>query len=90
MLDTVLTEELREEGTVRELLRHIQVLRKEANLIPTDHATLLVYADEPGQAFVEKHKEEILAGAKLDAVHFTEMPGKILSIGKFSFSLSLE
>ena len=90
MLDTVLTEELRDEGAVRELLRHVQALRKKANLIPTDRATLTVYADKLGRAFVEKHKKEILAGAKLDAVHFTEVPGEILSIGKFAFSLSLE
>ena len=35
-LDTEITSELKEEGIVREIIRYVQIMRKEAGLIPKD------------------------------------------------------
>jgi isoleucyl-tRNA synthetase len=62
VLDTTITPELEEEGSVRELMREIQDLRKKAELSPKDQA-LLVYAGDT--ALIEKHWNIIKEAANL-------------------------
>jgi isoleucyl-tRNA synthetase len=52
-LDVSITEELKEEGDLRDLVREVQDLRKQAGLSPKDQAVLTVPPDR--QAFVKKH-----------------------------------
>lgn len=54
-LDLTLTDELREEGFVRELTRSIQAYRKEQKLKPGEHAAYS-YTDTEHRPLVEKHK----------------------------------
>ncbi len=65
LLDVKLDEELRQEGYVRELIRRIQQLRKEAGFEVTDRIELYYRADEEIVTAVEKHsgylQEETLA-----------------------------
>jgi len=56
VLDAALTPQLIEEGEVRELVRAIQDLRKDAGLSPKDKALLGISGDA---ALLEKHWEEI-------------------------------
>lgn len=63
-LDTTITEELREEGEVRELVRLIQDLRKAANFSPKDKATL-VYAGDT--TLLTKHWESISRATNLSS-----------------------
>jgi isoleucyl-tRNA synthetase len=70
VLDTNITPELKEEGQVRELIRSIQDLRKEANLTVED-----VVALEVGEAFeytplLKKHKESIMKTTGLSDILF--------------------
>ncbi|MDP2630981.1 MAG: class I tRNA ligase family protein, partial [Candidatus Uhrbacteria bacterium] len=61
-LNTTLTPELKEEGIVRELIRHINALRKEQGLTPKDIITLQWDTDSADLVhIVETHKEEITA-----------------------------
>ncbi len=46
-LDTEITEELREEGDMRELVRKIQDMRKEVNLVPSDRVVVSLTESEP-------------------------------------------
>jgi len=55
LLDTNIDEELLEEGDIREIIRHIQLARKEKNLVPEDKAIVEMYI-EPKEKF-EKWKE---------------------------------
>ncbi len=56
-LDTTLTDQLREEGAVRDLIRAIQVYRKEQGLKPGEEAS---YAASPEQKdLVEKYRAQI-------------------------------
>jgi isoleucyl-tRNA synthetase len=57
-LDTTLTDELREEGLVRETIREIQSFRKEQKLRPGEEATYRMPSSEH-RALIEKHLEHI-------------------------------
>ena len=59
-LDKKLTDELREEGFVRELIRFVQSARKKAGLNVDDRIKLSVSCDVP-EAYVEVLKSEVLA-----------------------------
>ena len=59
-LDKKLTDELREEGFVRELIRFVQSARKKAELNVDDRIKLSVSCDVP-EAYVETLKNEVLA-----------------------------
>lgn len=60
-LDTVLTPELKEEGIVRDMIRAVQELRKQAGLNPSDRVDLFVDTDAAGRAFVQKHQATLTA-----------------------------
>ena len=77
ILDVTLTEELKQEGLVRDLVRHIQTLRKEADFNVDDRIELYIESSEEVMAAVTAYAEyletETLAklleksGAKYDA-----------------------
>ncbi|MFH0739840.1 MAG: isoleucine--tRNA ligase [bacterium] len=61
-LDTTMTEELKEEGTVREIIRNIQSLRKQAGLTPNDTNIVISYSAEKSlEKIFDKNKAEILS-----------------------------
>ena len=60
VLDKKLTDELREEGFVRELIRFVQAARKNAGLNVDDRIKLFVSCDVPA-AYVDTLKNEVLA-----------------------------
>lgn len=72
VLDTVVTEELRIEGLARDVVRTIQGLRKEMDLIPKDTITVTVIVDDNLKndyiKVVELHK-----GIILDTVNATDI-----------------
>jgi len=72
-LDTVLTEELRAEGVARDLVRHIQQLRKRAGLRVEQRVTLWVDADETLRPAVQAQAEAI-AGETLATTMHLEAP----------------
>lgn len=89
VLDTVLTDELKEEGMFRDFARLVQDLRKKARLAPSDRAVLAISTDERGRAFVEKHKPELAQATLLSEVLFTEVAGEVVSVGAHALTVSL-
>jgi isoleucyl-tRNA synthetase len=77
-LDTNITEELREEGIVREFIRAVQGARKDAGLNPKDRVRVL-YGANTGGAIVTKYKEQIMAAT--NATEFVA-EGEKLSVEK--------
>ncbi len=69
-IDTTLTDELRDEGNVRDLVRAIQDARKKSGCNPGDLVTLVVSTKKAGVAFIEKYKADIAKGASLKDVVF--------------------
>ncbi len=58
-LDTVITEELKEEGAVRDIIRAIQEMRKKAGLAPSDPIGLHIVAEESLKKIVGRYEEDI-------------------------------
>lgn len=90
-LDTAMTPELQREGEVRELLRAVQGLRKEAGLKPGEEVILLVNASGEAKQAVEEAKDELSRVASVKGLVFTEvMEGTSVSIAGGSATVRLE
>src|SRR3989344_2872114 len=76
-LDTTITDELREEGQVREFVRAIQNARKEAGLTPRDKVKVS-YGPEIDENILSKYRDEILNAT--NAVKF--LKGDKISVTK--------
>jgi isoleucyl-tRNA synthetase len=63
-LDTTMTDELKEEGQLREVIRHIQDLRKKAGLKPADKVD--IYYSTTGEVgkILSKNQKQILETTK--------------------------
>ncbi|HEY4487479.1 MAG TPA: isoleucine--tRNA ligase [Candidatus Paceibacterota bacterium] len=66
-LETNITDELREEGMVRDIIREIQAFRKESGLKPGESTTYTI-PEQHDKQLIEKHQEEIerATNTKLD------------------------
>ena len=59
-LDINLTEELKEEGAMREIIRAVQAERKEQNLVPQDRIFVELFVPKEEKIIVEKNREFLL------------------------------
>jgi isoleucyl-tRNA synthetase len=84
-LDTEITEELKERGIAREIIRHGQVLRRKAGYALNDRITLIVSTeDKLLRRVLDTQKETIMAALQADKVvsEGQEDVGEELTIGK--------
>ncbi len=88
-LDTTITEELKEEGFVRELIREIQSARKETGLHPQDLAVVTLGGDTEARRLIEKYDSKIrlTVNAKDIVLEGAGEGGK--SVAGFRISISL-
>ncbi|MEK9168068.1 MAG: class I tRNA ligase family protein, partial [Patescibacteria group bacterium] len=89
-LDTVITEELKKEGQMRELVRGIQDLRKKAELTPSDSIVLTISTTLEGEGLVGLFEEQIkkIVLAK-DVVFAEETEGAEIKVDDILFSVSI-
>ncbi len=81
-LDTVITPELRAEGTVREILRSVQDMRKEAGYKPR-HRIRLQYAGDAGlKELLSQNQETIKKTAGVVEIFKGEKPKQVFDIEK--------
>lgn len=64
-LDTKITPELKEEGVIREVIRHIQGMRKAARLKPEDRILVRYFGDHSLEELLKKNKKIILEEGKI-------------------------
>ena len=76
-LDTTLTEELIEEGFVREIVSKIQTMRKEANFNVTDHIAVTMSGSEKVIAIVNKLSSDIAGDTLADSITIGDIDGYI-------------
>lgn len=67
-LDTVITEELKNEGNAREVMRAIQDARKEASLSPLDRITIVIEAVPYVAEAVRHYEDEIKKTTNADSI----------------------
>ncbi len=81
-LDTKISEELKEEGQVREFIRQVQQLRKNAKLTPKDKIIIYCECPEKLKKVLEKNKKDILAETKAKDFLFGKKPKKVFDTEK--------
>ncbi len=89
-LDTELTAELIAEGSMRELLRGIQKMRKDAGLDAHDEINLIVQTSPEGQKLMEQFNNEIKKTAGIKEFNFTHNDGDELTVGELVFIIAIE
>ena len=92
ILDTVITSELKEEGVARDLIRHIQDLRKQNNLEPSDVMTLIIDTDSTGKELVNKFINEIMTTTNTREIIFEDiekLDGGVLQVDDLLFRVEL-
>ena len=93
-LDTNLTDELKEKGVVRELVRFINAMRKDAGLKPSDNPveTYNTKSDYL-KSVIEKYKDELVAGTSAGDLIETDKDSKVIKevkINKEEITLGLK
>ena len=75
VLDTALTQELIQEGFVREIISKLQTMRKEAGFNVTDHIEVYCQGSEKVRQVLEEHQEAILHDVLGNACRFDVLDG---------------
>ena len=77
VLDTQLTEELIEEGFVREIISKVQTMRKEADFEVTDHIVLSMEGNDKLKAITEENADSVKKDVLAEAVVFGSTDGYV-------------
>lgn len=89
-LDTNLTEELKNEGAARDIIRGIQDLRKKENLTPDQRIQLVVCAGEKIKEVIDSYKDFISAPTGVKEITYSNEMQKnvaVLDSGELSISI---
>ena len=92
VLDTNLSEELIEEGFVREIISKIQTMRKEAGFEVMDKIVVYSMGNQKIEGYMKEYREEILSDVMASDIRFDEVKGytKEWSINGESVILGVE
>lgn len=74
--DTNITPELKEEGVVREFMRHLQDARKKSGYTPKDKIIIEAAAGDSLKNSIAKHQKRILADTRAKKIAFRDIPSK--------------
>jgi len=89
-LDVEITPGLKKEGQFRDLVRHVQDLRKKEKFTPSDLAILHFETSNKGKALVEEFMDELKKATPLKLVKFTEASGGVeIKIDDIEFKIFL-
>jgi isoleucyl-tRNA synthetase len=82
-LDVQITPEQKEEGTVRDIIRSIQKMRKEAGLMPEDEILVNFSGDKDLEDILWRNKEKVLSEGRIrDLAEGKESENKVKIGGK--------
>lgn len=77
-LDTNITQDLKEEGILREILRAMQEFRQEKGLIPKDRVAMRISADAQTLDLIKRNEAKLLKEANASEFNFEERKGEII------------
>jgi len=90
VLNTTLTPELIAEGAVREVMRAVQDMRKEAGMDPADHIMLIIDTDEAGQAAIATHLELLQKTVGATTIEYAFASDVAVQAGDYRFGLRIK
>jgi isoleucyl-tRNA synthetase len=88
-LDTKITEELKQEGNYRELVRAIQDMRKNLGLTPSDKISLAVETDDKGKELIQKFETEMKKIILASKIEFGNVDGDEIKIDELVFKVKI-
>jgi isoleucyl-tRNA synthetase len=89
-LNTELTEELKEEGAMRDIIRQIQEMRKQSGLKPQDRVDIIYRAEDALVKIIEKYSKNILSQVQADSfIKDEKLEGPEIIINNQKLCLSL-
>ena len=89
-LDTEISPALKEEGTIREMVRSIQDLRKSRKFTIQDRLTLIVDTDRSLAELINKNKDYLMNATLLKDIRFSTLEGEALPFGEYLLKLDIE
>ena len=89
ILDSVITEELKQEGNYRELIRAIQDMRKKNGLNPNDIVEIEISTSEEGEDLVNKWQKELLKAVGAKDIQIKDISGDKIKIGDLEFVINV-
>ncbi|MFZ2072249.1 MAG: class I tRNA ligase family protein, partial [Minisyncoccia bacterium] len=89
LLDIEITEELKEEGSYRELVRAIQDMRKKALLTPSDVISLIVESNDEAKKLIQKFETEIKKTALVSKIEFSANGGDEIKVDNLAFKIKI-
>ncbi len=89
LLDVSITEELKQEGYYRELVRGIQDMRKKMGLTPSDVISLTVETSDEGKNLIQKFESDLLKVILASKVDFKSNEGETIKIDDLVFKIKI-
>lgn len=89
-LDTYITEDLKQEGNYRELVRAIQDMRKKMGLNPNDTISISIETSVDGQEIINRFKDEFLKIIGAKSLQIKEVEGEEIKIWDLEFKVKIE
>jgi len=81
-LDTKITPKLKKEGAAREIVRHLQEMRKQAGLKPKDKISIYYFGEVYFNKILEKNKKFFFEETRTKDFYFKKVPKEKLTIEK--------
>jgi isoleucyl-tRNA synthetase len=88
-IDSEITEELKQEGNYRELVRAIQDIRKKKGLNPNDMVSIKILTNVDGQEFLNKFKTELMKAVSAKEIQMKENEGTEVKIDGLVFVINM-
>src|SRR3989344_3828940 len=88
-LDVNITEELKQEGNYRELLRALQDMRKKMGLTPNDVISINFETDHIGKKLIQKFETDMKKTVLVSEIHFKKNDGEEVKIDDLVFKVKI-
>ena len=80
LLDVKITDELKQEGDYRELVRALQDMRKKIRLTPSDIVTILFETNDAGKNLIQKFENDMKKTVLVSKIEFNKNDGQEIKI----------